>query len=313
MDYQAGDLIVEGNSYYVQDKKRFSAYASILAKDKIECFEFAYGMSYEKKGAHRDSRSGGNIHRTKGQIFINTFQGKMAEYALYRYLRSRQIDVDKPDTEQYELGKWDSYDLDCQGKHFSVKSTKSYGDLLLLETKDWNENGEYLPNLSEGTSKYDYTVLVRFSPDGEDLMKQQRLLYQKENDVPNNIKEILMEKIYSQNWTYDFPGFIYYSELVKLIRDSRIIPQNAMLNGGTKMDAENYYFQTGNMHDMKEIYTRDVSKEVDDRASLRLKRKCPACGKELVLRQGRKWFWGCKGYADTPKCEYRESLNHERF
>ena len=106
-----------------------------------------------------------------------------------------------------------------------------------------NKNGEYIPNLSEGTSIYDYTVLVRFRPDGEDLMKQQRLLYQKENDIPNNIKEILMEKIYSQNWTYDLPGFIYYSELVKLIWEKRIIPQNAMLNGKTKMDAEIIIFK----------------------------------------------------------------------
>ena len=75
MDYQAGDLRIEGNNYYVQDKKRFSAYASILAEDKKECFDFAYGMSYAKRGEHRDSRSGGNLHRTKGQIFINTFQG----------------------------------------------------------------------------------------------------------------------------------------------------------------------------------------------------------------------------------------------
>ena len=173
--------------------------------------------------------------------------------------------------------------------------------------------GEYIPNLSGGTSKYDYTVLVRFSPDGEMLMKQQHLLYQKESEIPKHIKEILLEKIYSQNWIYDFPGFIYYSELVKLIRESRIIPQNAMLNGSTKMDAENYYFQTGNMHSMAEIYARDVNEEIDARASLRLKRKCPDCGKMLVLRQGRKWFWGCTGYIDMPKCEYRESLSHKRF
>ena len=313
MDYQAGDLHIEGIKYYVQNKKRFSTYAEILPNDKKECFNFAYGMSYANKGEHRDSRSGGNLHRTKGQIFINTFQGKMAEFALYRYLKDHQIDVNKPDTEQYKLGKWDSYDLDCQGKHFSVKSTKSYGNLLLLETKDWNENGEYIPNCSKGTSKYDYTVLVRFDPDGEKLMKQQCLLYQKEKEIPSNIEQILLKKIVSQHWSYDFPGFIYYSELVKLIRERRIIPQNAMLNGGTKMDAENYYFQTGNMHSMIEIYTRDVNMQKDDRSSLRLQRKCPDCGKALVLRQGHKWFWGCTGYTDTPPCKYRESLSHQRF
>lgn len=313
MDYQAGELRIEGNNYYVQDKKRFLAYTAMLQEDKEACFNFAYDMSYAGKGAHRDSRNGGVLHRTKGQIFINTFQGKMGEFALYRYLKSRQIEVEKPNLEEYELGKWDSFDLDCQGRHFSVKSTKLYGDLLLLETKDWNDDGEYIPNLSSGTAKYDYTVLVRFNPDGEGLMKQHHLLYQKENEIPNNIKGILLEAIYNQNWTYDFPGFIYYSELVRLIREKRIIPQNAMLNGGTKMDAENYYFQTGNMHSMIEIYTRDVNEETDDRASLRLKRKCPNCGQTLVLRPGRKWFWGCKGFTATQKCEYRETLDHRRF
>ena len=311
MDYQAGELHIEGNNYYVLNKKRFLAYATMLAEDKKECFDFAFDMSYAKIGAHRDSRSGGTAHRTMGQIFINTFQGKMAEFALYRYLQSRQIDVEKPDTEKYELGKWDSFDLDCQGKHFSVKSTKSYGDLLLLEVKDWNDDGEYKPNLPAGISRYDYTILVRFEPSGEDLMKKYRLLYQNENDIPENIKDILKEKIYNQNWAYDFPGFIYYSELVKMIRERRIIPQNAMLNGSTKMDAENYYFQTGNMHSMIEIYTRDVNEDKDDRASVRLRRKCPECGKMLVLRHGYNWFWGCEGFFSEPKCKHQEPLEHK--
>lgn len=308
MDFDAGELRIEHNNYYVQKKKHFLAYANMEQLDKGECFEFAYNMSYGKKGAHRDSRSGGVMHRTTGQIFINTFQGKMAEFALYRYLRSRYIDVDKPDVSEFQLGKWDSFDLDCQGKHFSVKSTKSYGDLLLLETKDWNKKGEYIPNLLEGTAKYDYTVLVRFHPDGEGLMKEKKLLYQKELEIPSNIKDILIETICRKNWTYDFPGFIYHSELVKVINERRIIPQSAMLNGKTKMDAENYYFQAGNMHSMHEIYTPNIKEAFDERASVRLKRKCPKCGKTLVLRHGYNWFWGCEGYFDSPKCEYREPM-----
>lgn len=313
MDYHAGELGIEGKNYYVKAKKRFLKYAEMLLDDKWESFSFAYDMSYGEKGAHRDSRSGGTMHRTKGQIFINTFQGKMAEFALYRYLIEHNIDVDIPDTEQYGLGKWDAFDLNCQGKHFAVKSTKSYGDLLLLETKDWNVNGEYIPNLTEGISKYDYTVLVRFMPDGEKLMKQNYLLYQKAEEIPHNIRDILIEKIYNQNWEYDFPGFIYHSELVKLIREKCIIPRNAMLNGGTRMDAENYYFQTGNMHAMLELYTGEASDDFDERYALRLKRKCPDCGKMLVIRKGKIKFWGCKGYSAIPKCEYRETLDHRRF
>lgn len=308
MDYQAGDLRIEGNNYFVQKKKPFVAYSMMLQNDVKDCFDFAYDMSYAKKGAHRDSRSGGQEHRTMGQIFINTFQGKMAEFALYRYLQKYNIEANMPDLAKFKLGKWDSFDLVCQDKHLSVKSTKSYGDLLLLETKDWNNKGEYVPNLPSGNAKYHYTVLVRFKPDGESLLKQKHLLYQKEDEISNNIRQILIDTIYKEKWIYDFPGFIYHSELVKLINERRIIPQNAMLNGGTKMDAENYYFQTGNMHSMNELYMRDVSLVSEDRTSLRLKRMCPKCGKTLVLRKGYSWFWGCEGYFDSIKCEYKEAI-----
>ena len=305
VDYEAGDLRIEGNSYHVQDKRKFLAYASMLAQDKAQCFDFAYGMSYGHTGEHRDSRSGGSEHRTKGQIFINTFQGKMAEYAVYRYLISRNIELPEPDTRTYELGKWDSFDLDVQGLHISVKSTKSFGDLLLLETKDWNENGEYKPNIENGTAKYDYTMLVRFTPDGEGIMKENRLLYQKDDDIPNGIRELLIEKVRDIQWKYDFPGFIYYSELIKMIRDKHIIPKNAMLNGRTKMDAENYYFQTGNMHSMMELYTGLVGQK-DDRK--RIKRKCPECGCELVLRKGPySVFWGCTGFPING-CRHQEPI-----
>jgi hypothetical protein len=44
----------------------------------------------------------------------------------------------------------------------SIKATKHFGQLLLLETKDWNNNGQYIPNLSlEKQSQYDYFILVR--------------------------------------------------------------------------------------------------------------------------------------------------------
>lgn len=308
MDNEPGEMIVGNKNYKVKYKKHFLAYKEMLSTDKLECFDFAYGMSYGKMGEHRDFRSGGVMHRTKGQIFINTFQGKMAEFALYRYLMNHNIEVEKPDTKKYKLGKWDSFDLECQGKYFSVKSTKSYGNLLLLETKDWNENGEYIPNISNGKNRYDYIVLVRFNPDGEAIMKNKRILYQKDHEIPDNIGDVLKEEICGQKWEYDFPGFIYHSELLKMIREKHIIPQNAILNGTTKMDAQNYYFQAGNMHPMSELYTRDVNLKDDDRASFRLKRKCPKCGRNLVLRHGYNWFWGCEGYFAENKCRYHENL-----
>ena len=175
---------------------------------------------------------------------------------------------------------------------------------MLLETKDWNNNGEYIPNLGNGNSKYDYTVLVRFNPDGEMIMRDSGLLLQREDDIQSEIKRLLIETICNKDWEYDFPGFIYYSELVKMVRQKRIIPKGAKLNKNAKMDAENYYFQVGKMHSIIEMYTRDIKQETDDR--FRFKRKCPMCGETLTLRQGDSWFWGCEGYKRG--CRYNEQL-----
>lgn len=147
MDLDAGKLKIEDNCYYVLARRPFSPCAVMLHEDIIDCFNFAYGMSYGGTGEHRGHRSGGLIERTRGQIFINTFQGKMAEFAVYRFFLSKNILMNKPDTGQFGLGKWDSFDLICQGKYLSIKSTKEYGNLLLLETKDWNENGEYMVDI----------------------------------------------------------------------------------------------------------------------------------------------------------------------
>lgn len=323
MDYDAGDIKIECQ---VLRRKRFLPYASITSEDKYTCFDFAFDMSFGGKGEHRTYRSGGTEKRTDGQIFINTFQGKMAEFALYRYLQSRNIELDPPDVSCFDLGKWDSFDLKCQEKYLSVKSTSFKGNLLLLETKDWDENGEYIPNHKEKKEenketketketeekeekeeniRYDYVVLVRFNPDGKQIMKDNNLL-EVTSLAPKEIHEILIEKIRDREWEYDIPGFIYHSELVKMIRDRRKIPKGSILNGSTKMDAENYYFQTGNMHSVVEMYTYDLD-EKEERADVRLIRKCPECGKNLVVRPGKFGeFWGCEGYKGKDGCCHTE-------
>lgn len=301
---------IEKNSYYVHAIRIFKEYASMLKEDKEECFDFAYGMSFGNEGEHRASRSGGTIKRTPGQIFINTFQGKMAEFALYRFFQSKNICVEKPDTEKYDLGVWDSFDLTCQGKKISVKSTKEYGNLLLLETKDWNDNGEYIPNIDANGDanggKYDYTILVRFSPDGEKIMAKKGLLYQHGECNRDALKKTLIKEIRDIDWEYDFPGFIFYSELVKMISDRCVIPKGAKLNGTTIMDAENYYFQAGNMHPLEELYTVNSDTEKMHSEDL-LKRTCPRCGKSLIIRHGYNNFWGCTGFS-TNGCTFKEPI-----
>jgi len=156
--------------------------------------------------------------------------------------------LSKPDFDIYGLGEWDDSDIELGEIKISVKSTKFYGNLLLLETKDWNKHGEYIPNInSNKNSLYDYFILVRIKPDGEKIMRNNRLLYS--NDIE---KEYLYSLIKYEKWEYDIAGYITREDLKYLINNDFILPQKSLLNGTIPMDAENYYIQSG---DMRNFYS----------------------------------------------------------
>lgn len=238
------------NIYKINHKKQFYKLGQITEDDKRECFDFAYEMVFGA-GKHRNYRSGGDKKRKQGEIFINTFQGKASEYGMYRYLLKNDIKTSKPDMSVEGYGIWDSFDLEYGDVHMAVKSTKFFGNLLLLETKDWNEKGEYIPNNTNGISKYDVIVLTRLLPDGEYEMKKRMLLYSEKIE-----RKTLEKTIYSKNWEFDVAGFITNSDLVRLIDKKYILPKGALLNGKITMDAENYYVQSGDMRSYRELIFR---------------------------------------------------------
>lgn len=49
-------------------------------------------------------------------------------------------------------------------------------EILLLETKDWDRNGQYIPNVKINKSHYDYIVLVRIAEDGTNIMEIEWLI-----------------------------------------------------------------------------------------------------------------------------------------
>lgn len=235
------------NNLYITSKKDFIPITQFKNKTIEMTFQFAYDMSFGKSGEHRNHRSGGTHARKNGEIFANTFQGKLSEFAVYNALY-KHCDIQIPDLSTYGLGEWDSYDFEINDKKISVKSTKSFGNLLLLETKDWNINGQYIPNMSKGDYDYDVFILVRIKPYCEDLLKRMKSLYS--NDVN---REELFKVIMNQEWKYDIPGFIRNQDLIYAITNKHIIKQGQMLNGKTKMDAENYYIQSGDMYDLEKL------------------------------------------------------------
>lgn len=229
------------NNYYITNRVPFSPLGAI-PKNMVETtFNFAYQMTFGRSGEHRAHRTGGTHQRRTGEIFANTFQGKLAEFALFLVLTNNGFNVSEPDLGVFSLGEWDSEDLTIGNKTLSIKSTKSFGNLLLLEERDWDNDANYLPN-GKG---YDFTFLIRMNPYCEDLMKRNRFLYS------DNIDEsILREIILSEQWTFDIPGYVTRADLVHIINECYIIPRGAMLNGKTQMDASNYYIQAGDMRNI---------------------------------------------------------------
>lgn len=241
----------DNKEFYIENKKEFERKNSFRKDTVKKVFDFAYEMSYGK-GEHRNYRSGGSHKRQNGEIFINTFQGKLAELAVYNEIyklnNNAYNKLSAPDFDIFGLGKWDDVDISLDNLKFAIKSTKFYGNLLLLETKDWDKNGQYIPNIEINKSHYDYIVLVRIAEDGEKIMKSNGLLYSNEVN-----REYLYELISSEIWSYDIPGYISNENLVSIIKKKQVIPKGYKLNGKISMDADNYYEESGKLKDFSEL------------------------------------------------------------
>lgn len=232
---------------YITHKKPFLPIGTFRDSTVEMVYEFAYNMTFGELGEHRHHRSGGTHHRRNGEIFANTFQGKLSEFAFYN-IAHKDLPLEVPDLSTWELGIWDDTDFIVNGSFINIKSTKSFGNLLLLETKDWNNQAQYLPNMAKGKADYDYFILIRMNPYCEELLRSSRLLY---NDTID--KDILKKIVLDKNWMYDIPGWCSQNEISQAINNSQVIKQGDMLNGKTRMDAENYYIQAGDMHPVSQL------------------------------------------------------------
>lgn len=234
-----------GNNYFINCRKEFNEHHLDKAF-LIQSLNFAYSMVYEE-GYHRNHRSGGNIRRSKNEILLNAFQGKLAEVLVYSIFGDNGIKCNEPDLNIYGEGKWDDVDIEANGKLLCIKSAAFFSNLLLLEAKDWDNDGNYIPNINvDGAhQKYDYFLLVRIKPDIKSMLQ----------DLPNN-KEEIQSKICSIDFTYDIAGWCTTNSLIHIMKNNYFLPQNSLLNGKIKMDADNYYIQAGNLRNMEELIER---------------------------------------------------------
>lgn len=231
----------EGNSFFITKYKNFEPLYDLSDKAEL-VFEFAFEMTFGKTGEHREYRTGGQTRRKNGELFINTFQGKLAEFGVYKFFSEKKFALTKPELGMWKRGVWDSVDLIINSKKINVKSVAFFSSLLLLERDDWDSEAKYIPNKESGDDTYDYFILTRIKPDGKGIMRSHKLFYSDKVE-----KEKLKKIILGEKWMFDIVGFCTRDEIKSVIEQEFILPQNALLNGKTKMDAENYYCQAGDM------------------------------------------------------------------
>tara|TARA_B100000003_G_scaffold74523_1_gene66699 strand:- start:2094 stop:2831 length:738 start_codon:yes stop_codon:yes gene_type:complete len=236
----------DGQNFFIPKIKAFIP-AEIKRDYVNETLDFAYAMTFGKDGEHRKYRSGGSHTRKNGEVFCDTFQGKLAEFFVYQKLTSIGVNCPKPDIEKWGLGKWDDEDFSINNNLINVKSMAFFSNLLLLETKDWDETGKYIPN----NKYYDYFFVVRIKPELKKEFRNQKMLYSDDISLVR-IKSIL-EKL---SFFADIPGYVTNSFLKEKIQAKQILPKGSMLNGRIKMDAENYYILSIDFEEFDNIKQR---------------------------------------------------------
>lgn len=236
---------VKGNSFSVTGRKPFNPTGQIRSTTIETVTKFAFDMTFGSKGQHRDHRTGGSAKRSSAQILSDTFQGKLSEFALSNVLYKLDGFV-PPDTATYELGEWESADFQIGENLFSVKSTKYFGNLLLLEKGDWDAEGRYLPT-GEEPKTYTHIVLVRIAPDIEELIRPGSSSSNTSN------YETLLQTALSQKWDYEITGYITSDDLREIVRLGHEIPKGSLLNGKVRMDASNYYVQAADLRTVEEL------------------------------------------------------------
>lgn len=243
-------------NYQINSKIHFGAGSESPydVNDVNQCFQFSWDMTFGAVGEHRSHRSGGQHERSNAERFCDIFTGKFGEVAFYNLFKNRPKvqNISNIDYECYALGQWDSADFKIQNTaneqfNIAIKTTKHFGNLLLLEEKDWEifeQRATYKPNKNtDHQGVYDYLFFSRVESNIHDLIKTFDL---SKCTTLDETQDYFFNQILKQvKIALEVVGYVKNQDIVQIIEEQFLLPQGAMLNGKKKMDASNYYFQSG--------------------------------------------------------------------
>ena len=215
------------------DKKTFVPDTKLKPESILKCLDFAQEMAYGN-GHHKSQSFGGKSHNRKpSEIFINTFQGKLAELAVYNQFSNLSLHPDKrPEFDVWGKGKWEDCDFTLSNEtvRCSVKSTKFFGNLLLLEKDKYNEKGEFLETEDLKPRAYDFTFLVRVAG----VKNPDPKTYLNSNDIEVEVT-----------------GFLSHEKFLQVIAEKQFINKGTIV--GTPLIVDNYYIFAKDLADIKDL------------------------------------------------------------
>lgn len=183
-----------------------------------------------------------DFNRGRNEKVRNAIQGKLGEFALYKYLKSRRYDINPPDLRILPRGQWDSGDLLLGNQKIQIKTGSHFSNLLLLRKKDWDSEGNYRFNTKEDTDPYTSFFLCRIKPGINEILTDfDPMDINKTLDILSNV-----------NFRADIPGFVYLNDFKKIIHDEQYIRSGSKI-GSRDISDDHYYFQSGDLRDINEI------------------------------------------------------------
>lgn len=248
---------MDDGSFGIEKRNPFASMGAISGSDVASCFSFAFDMTFGGKGQHRNKRENEDSGRDDAGVFANAFQGKLAEYAFYRMMRRNGVWTSSPDISVCGCGKWDVCDFEVENRTMAIKSTKHFGNLLLLEKTDWNADGTYKYGMDPKTGSpvnvfYDAVVMMRIRPDCETVVSC-ALSPDATGEKPDPF--VALENASKRIvWEYDIPGFVTGSDLKQCIGNGFVLSKGQFLRT-TKMKVDNYYIQSGDLRPINDIFS----------------------------------------------------------
>lgn len=225
----------KNGSLYVKSRKHFKPFI-----DVNEYAENSARWAFSQK----HFKNKGDIRSNK-EIMCDAIQGKLGEFAVYKFLKGLGYDIQEPDyTSIRDYGEADNGDLFLGDLAIQVKTHTDQNNLFRLKKEEFDENGVY-HNWGKTPIHYTYFFMCRINPGV-------RSAFQSIGDASFDLNSVL-DFLPHINFRIEITGFININDFKKIISEKQYIPANTKINNSYSFKEDYYYCQSGDLREIDEI------------------------------------------------------------